>query len=275
MDRSTCRHHHNEPVWAYGVSPRRRFAGALAAVLVLTGCGGDPQPSPSQPAPTGQPAPAVDARDQLAALAAAAQDRTLTAIYTYRADNRERSVSLTIAPDGSWRVDVPDLALGGTVDISIVRNEIGLFQCALPSADEAMTPNCVKVGGPDADVPASIDPKVQRALVTVRHVLTDPGAPLSVSAAPPLPGAKGDCFAVETTTASVNAALDVGFYCYSADGTLTAARFDYGELVLAGPTGPAPASVAMPGPVTDDHPLGMAAPPTPTPTVTGSAGPTT
>ncbi len=203
------------PVRAYGVSPRRWFAGALATVLVLTGCGGDPQPSPTQPTPTGQPSAAADARDQLAALAAAAQDRTLTAIYTYRADNRERSVSLTIAPDRSWRVDVPDLALGGTVDISIVRNEIGLFQCALPSADESMTPNCVKIGGPDADVPASIDPKVQRALVTVRHVLTDPGAPLSVSAAPPLPGAKGACFAVETTTASVNAALDVGIYCYS------------------------------------------------------------
>ncbi|GIF65179.1 hypothetical protein Ais01nite_32140 [Asanoa ishikariensis] len=263
------------PVWAYGVSPRRWFAGALAAVLVLTGCGGDPAPKPTDPAPTGTQPPKAEARDQLAALAAAAQDRTLTAIYTYRADGRERSVSLTISPDGSWRVDVPDLALGGTVDISIVRNEIGLFQCALPSADESLTPNCVKVGGPDADVPNSIDPKVQRALVTVRHVLTDPGAPLSVSAAPPVAGAKGTCFAVETTTASVSAALDVGFYCYDADGTLTAARLGYGELVLAGPTGPAPASVAMPGPVTDGKPLGMEAPPSPTPTVTGSAQPGT
>ncbi|GIF78458.1 hypothetical protein [Asanoa siamensis] len=263
------------PVWAYGVSPRRWFAGALAGVLLLTGCGGDPPPPPTEPTPTTPPPAEADARDQLAALAAAAQDRTLTAIYTFTADGRERSVSATVAKDGSWRVDVPDLALGATVDISIVHNEIGLFQCALPSAEQAVTPNCVKIGGPDADVPDAIDPKVQRALVTVRHVLTDPRAPLAVSAAAPLAGAGGSCYAVETTTASVNAALDVGIYCYDADGTLTGARLEYGQLVLAGPPGPAPATVAMPGPVTDGRPLGMAAPPTPMPTVTGSAQPTT
>ncbi|GAA1879418.1 hypothetical protein [Asanoa iriomotensis] len=261
-------------MWAYGVSPRRRFAGALAAVLLLTGCGGDLPPDTPGPT-TAPPTTTADARDQLAALAAAAQDRTLTAIYTYQAGNHERSVSVTIAKDGSWRVDVPDLALGGTVDISIVRNEIGLFQCALPSADQAVTPNCVKIGGPDADVPGAIDPDVQRALVTVRQVLTDPDAPLDVSTTARIAGAKGQCFAVETTTASVNAALDVGIYCYDQDGTLTAARLDYGDLVLAGPPGPAPTSVALPGPVTDDKPLGMAAPPTPTPTVTGSAHPAT
>ncbi|MEV0714142.1 hypothetical protein [Asanoa sp. NPDC050611] len=263
-------------MWAYGVGPRRWFAGALAGVLLLTGCGDGDAPTQEATGPTTEPPPATaDARDQLAALAAAAQDRTLTAIYSYRTDDRERSVSVTIAKDGSWRVDVPDLALGGTVDISIVRNEIGLFQCALPSADQPVTPTCVKIGGPDADVPNAIDPDVQRALVTVRHVLTDPGAPLDVSTTAPLAGAKGDCFAVETTTASVNAALDVGIYCYDQEGTLTAARLDYGDLLLAGPPGPAPASVALPGPVTDDKPLGMAAPPTPTPTVTASGQPTT
>ncbi|MDG4822363.1 hypothetical protein O7635_10935 [Asanoa sp. WMMD1127] len=261
-------------MWAYGVSPRRWFAGALAAVLMLTGCGGDPAPEPTEPTPTGTQQPTADARDQLAALAAAAQDRTLTAIYSYKSDGQDRSVSLTIAPDGSWRVDVPDLALGGTVDISIVRNEIGLFQCALPSADQPISPTCVKIGGKDADVPHSIDPQVQRTLVTVRHVLTDKGAPLDVSTAAPVPGAKGECFAVETTTASVNAVLDVGIYCYDKDGTLTAARLDYGDLVLAGPPGPAPASVSLPGPVTDEKPLGMEAPPTPTPSVTASAQPT-
>jgi hypothetical protein len=262
------------PVWAYGVGPRRWLTGALAAVLLLAGCGDDPAPPDPDPT-TPPPTAAADARDQLAALAAAAQDRTLTAIYTYRADGQDRSVSVTIAPDGSWRVDVPDLALGGAIDISIVRNEIGLFQCALPSADQPLSPTCVKIGEPDADVPAAIDPHVQRALVTVRHVLTDPGAPLDVSTTAPLAGAQGTCFAVETTTASVKAALDVGIYCYDKDGTLTAARLDYGDLALAGPPGPAPPSVSLPGPVTDDKPLGMTAPPTPTPTVTASAQPAT
>lgn len=269
MDRSAWRHPENEAVRANGVGRRRRCAGVLTGVLFVAGCSNPPAPEPD---PTPSPATqAPEARAQLAGLAAAAQDRTLAAIYTYRADGRERSVSVVIAPDGSWRVDVPDLALGGTVDISIVRNEIGLFQCALPSADQPITPNCVQVGDRDADVPAAIDPKIERPLIAVRHVLTEPGAPLAVSAAAPFAGATGSCFSVETTTASVSAALDVGIYCYDPDGTLTAARLAFGELVLAGPPGPAPATVALPGPVTDEEPLGMAAPPSPTPTATPSA----
>jgi len=265
-------------VGAYGIIRRRRRAGALAAVVLLTGaallagCGGDP-PAPEPTATPSGSAQPPEARAQLAAFAAAAQDRTLAGVYRYKADRRDRDVSLVISPDGSWRVDVPDLALGGTVDIAIVRNEIGLFQCALPAADQPLSRTCVQIGGRDDEVPAAIDPKVQRPLVAVRHVLTQPGAPLAVSATSPLPGTTGSCFSVENTTASVAAAVDPGIYCYDADGTLTGARLPYGDLVLAGPPGPAPPTVELPGPVTDGKPLGMAAPPTPTPTATPSATP--
>jgi hypothetical protein len=78
----------------------------------------------------------------------------------------------------------------------------------------------------------------------------------------------GSCYSVETTTASVASPLDVGIYCYADDGTLTGARLSFGTLVLSGAPAAAPPSITMPGPVTADPPLGMAAPPPPpTPSV--------
>ena len=60
------------------------------------------------------------ARDELAALAAAAQDRHLVAQYVYsRSGKPDRTIVFTSANDGSWRVDVPGGALGGTADVSM------------------------------------------------------------------------------------------------------------------------------------------------------------
>jgi hypothetical protein len=256
---------------------RRRWAGALlSAVLALggatlTACGSGPPPDPevTQAPPTGQP----DAREQLAALAAAAQDRRYSAVYTLKASGRaDRTVNVTLAADGSWRVDIPGGALGGTADVSVARTGAGLFQCALPSGETPGASTCARIGGTTARLGAGVDPKVQHPFVDVRSVLTDPGAPLSVSTSAPLPGVTGSCYSVETTTASVVAPLDVGIYCYDTDGTLTGARLAYGTLLLAGPPVAAPAAVDLPGPVTPTPPLGMATPPPPSPSAT-PAGP--
>ena len=92
------------------------------------------------------------------------------------------------------------------------------------------------------------------------EVLTDRRAPLAVSPAQPPPGATGACYSVESTSASLNAPLDVGIYCYDPDGTPTAVRTATGTLVLAGAAGPAPATVTLAGPVTEGEPLEVAAP---------------
>jgi hypothetical protein len=236
-------------------------------LLFVAACGG----SPPAPKPTAAPGPTAEpeARAQLAGLAAAAQDRALVAIYTLRDSGREdRAVSVTLAADGSWRVDIPGGALGGTADVSVARTGAGLFQCGLTPA-----PFCARIGGDDARLSASIDPLVQRPFVDAKSVLADPGAPLAVSAASALPGAAGRCFSVETTAASVGAPLDVGIYCYGDDGTLTAARLAYGTLLLSGAPGAAPPSVSLPGPVTGESPLGMASPPPPSPSSTPSPSP--
>lgn len=239
----------------------------LAGLLALTACGsGEPAAEPSDP-PTAARTAAGDARAQLAALAAAAKDRRLTALYTLSTPGRaDRTVALTSAIDGSWRVDVPLAALGGTADVSVAKNRDGLFQCTLASAGRAVQPTCVRVAAANGRIAAANDPRVQHPFTDWREVLTDRDAALSVSTTEALPGARGACFSVESTTASLNAPLDVGIYCYESDGTLTAARLSFGTLLLSGAPTAAPAAITLPGPVVDQAPLGMAAPPTPTPT---------
>jgi hypothetical protein len=257
----------------------RGFAGtaALLGLVALAACGSDePAPEPGAPV-TAPPTGAPDARVQLAGLAAAAQDRKITALYTWSAPDRsDRTVVLTTAADGSWRVDVPLGALGGTADVSMAQNSEGLFQCALPSAERPVQPACVRVAEPDGHLDRGIDPRVQHPFTDWREVLTDRTAPLSVSAAQPLSGATGACFSVETTTASVNAPIDAGIYCYAPDGTLTGARVSFGTLLLAGTPSAAPPAITLPGPVVAQEPLGMEAPPPapPTPSTTPSATPT-
>jgi hypothetical protein len=254
----------------------RGFAGtaALLGLVALAACGSDePAPEPGAPvtaAPTGAP----DARVQLAGLAAAAQDRKVTALYTWSAPGRtDRTVVLTTAADGSWRVDVPLGALGGTADVSVAQNSEGLFQCALPSAERPVQPVCVRVADRGGTLDRDTDPLVQHPFTDWREVLTDRTAPLSVSTAQPLPGATGACFSVETTTASVNAPLDAGIYCYAPDGTLTGVKVSFGTLLLAGAPSAAPPAITLPGPVVDQEPLDMTAPPPPTatPSATPSA----
>jgi hypothetical protein len=233
----------------------------LVGALLMAGCGGGtpPEPDPTGPPPTQEP----QARAQLAGLAAAAQDRTLAASYVLSVAGRpDRTVAVWLATDGSWRVDIPGGALGGTADVAVASTGAGLFQCALAA------PSCARIGDPDARLAARVDPRIQRPFVYARSVLTNPAAPLAVSSAEPLAGVTGSCYSVETTTASVASPLDVGIYCYADDGTLTGARLSFGTLVLSGAPAAAPPSITMPGPVTADPPLGMAAPPPPpTPSV--------
>lgn len=243
------------------VGAYRRLGGAvlLAGTVLLAGCTGESTPPAAPPSstPTHEP---VDARDQLAALAAAAQDRHLVVVYTLRTEGRpDRAVTVTLAGDGSWRVDIPGGVLGGDGDVSIAENASGRYQCSLPSPYYPEPPTCVRVSGPGQPLPAEIDPRLQHLFTDWPEVLTDRRAPLAVSAAR-LAGAQGSCFSVESTATSVAPPMDAGIYCYAPDGTLTAARLPAGTLALAGTPTAAPATIALPGPVVQREPLPVAAP---------------
>ncbi|MFC4146788.1 hypothetical protein ACFO0M_11035 [Micromonospora mangrovi] len=242
----------------------RGLTAALAIALpaLLAACTTD-RPRPAPPSAAADPVPAgVDAaRDELAALAAAALDRHLTARYTLvTPDSPDRTVLVTSANDGTWRVDVPAWGLGGTVDVSLATTPDGLFQCALPSPGRPDPASCVRIGDADDTVPRRLDPRVQHPFTDWLEVLTDRRAPLAVSPATAPAGVSGDCYSVESTSASLNAPLDVGIYCYLPDGTPTYVRAALGTLTLAGTPGPGPATTPLAGPTVEGEPITGTAP---------------
>ncbi|MEU8237355.1 hypothetical protein AB0C07_03820 [Actinoplanes missouriensis] len=239
----------------------RRFAFivTLLALAPTAGCsGGTPEQAPSSPAPSAVTGPAADASDALAGLAALALDRRYAALYTWDVgDNQPRNVIAMVANDGSWRVDIPRGAQGGTTDVSIVRTAAGVHQCSL-----GVTSTCVLVADKGEKVPGRYDPRVQRLFRQWLPAFTDRHEALAVSAVQPLAGAQGSCFSVDSVAAGLDAPVDVGIYCYAPDGLLTAARVNFGVLKLVKQVA-APATVQLPGPVISGTPLGMDAPPPP------------
>jgi hypothetical protein len=238
----------------------------FAAVLLAGGiaaCGGAPPAEKPTPAASGSaPADPGDARVQLAALAALAQDHRFAALYRFDAPGQpSRNVVATVANDGSWRVDIAGGALGGSTDVAIVSLPTGVFQCSLSSASNPINPTCVRVANPGKRIAKDADPKVERVFRQWLTVFTDRQAALSVSAAQPLPGSQGSCFSVDSISASMNAPVDVGIYCYAGNGLLTAARVDFGTITIAGTPVAPPAKVELPGPIVDGGPMGLDGPP--------------
>jgi hypothetical protein len=218
----------------------------LLAAFVTSGCAGS-SARPVLPVDDRSPQSAapLDARTQLAGLAATAKDRHFSAGYTYRpAAGAARTVAVVLAADGSWRVEVPGGAMGGQVTVAVVGNGDGLFQCRTSGA----SPTCVKA--PDGSFPGWADPQVQHPFADWLDPLTDQRAALSVAAAPLLAGARGSCFSVEANSAALAAPVDPGVYCYDVDGTLTGVKAGFGTLVLATGPSPAPPAIGLPAPVT-------------------------
>jgi hypothetical protein len=238
--------------------------GAAVMALTVAGCGS----SPPVPSPTPTITTKAADRDQLAGLAAAAKDRRYVANYTYSTANRpDRTVVVAVANDGTWVVSIPGGALSGYADIAMFGNSSGLFQCALSRSvgaggerpDLTVNPGCVAV----AKLTPATDPGLHHLFTDWIDPLVDRATALSVAAAPPLAGATGACFSVESNSAALAPPVDPGVYCYSPDGMLTGARVTAGTVILTGAVKAAPPAVEMPGPVVTQALLPLGAPPPP------------
>jgi hypothetical protein len=177
-------------------------------------------------------------------------------------------VLVTIADDGTWRVDIQGGAMSGTANVSIAGRPEGVYQCT-NTADA----QCVRVAAAGKKLPSEIDPQIQNLFTAWLDVLSDRQTGLTVALAGLLPGASGSCFAVEPAVTAVAPPVPAGVLCYTPDGTLTAAQLPFGTLTVAQQPQPAPPTVILPGPITNSAPLPTSAPPPPPPT-SSSASPT-
>lgn len=250
--------------------PHYVLAAALLMLGGLAACGDDatkPAPASSSAAP---PPADDDSRSGLVARAALAQDKSYAALYSLDdGSGAPRDVVATIGADGTWRIDVAKGAFGGTTDESIVSTPAGVYQCTVTTAANPITPACVKVANPGKPVPKKYDPRVERLFRPALAVFTDRQAAIAVTEVKPLPGAQGDCYSIDSISASLDAPVDVGIYCYAADGVLTAVRVGFGVLKLVSQV-PGPKTVPLPGSVVSAAPMETASPePPPVPSSSG------
>jgi hypothetical protein len=239
----------------------------ILLTLGLAACGSD-DPAPT-PTPSTSAAPVAgadpDARADLAGRAALALDKPYAALYSLDdGDGQARDVVATSAADGSWRVDVSRGVQGGTTDVSIVSLAAGVYQCTVATAANPITPACTKVAAKGKRVPKKYSPKVERLFRPALTVFTDRESALAVTKVKPLEGAKGSCYSVDSISASLDAPVDVGIYCYAEDGVLTAARIGLGVLKMVSQVA-GPPTVPLPGPDTGAAPMTTATPPPPPP----------
>ena len=190
------------------------------------------------------------------------------ATYSYRVYGRPtRAVTVTLATDGSWRVDVPGAGLGGGADLAVASTSRGVYQCRLGDGG-----SCTRVARAGGGVPPRYDPAVEKLFVRWLPRLENRDAALSVATTRRLDGVTGSCFSVEPTAASLSSPVPSGIYCLDDNGAVTGARTRLGTLVQKGEPAPAPRTVTLPGPAASGSAVPTASPsPSPSPSASASA----
>lgn len=247
----------------------------LVSLGLVSGCGG-PAPATEH---SGSPSPAqTDAgspADQLAGLVAAAADHRYTATYQYTPPGAKaaRTVTVSLANDGSWLVSVPGAGLGGGRDVAVAGTATGVYQCGLGGAG-ATGSSCVRVANAGGRVPAAYDPQLESIFTTWVPALGNRQAALSIATASPPASAPGTCFSVEPTAASLASPVPAGVYCLNRDGVVTGAQLPLGTLVLVGNPAPAPPTITLPAAMAATGAVPTASPsPSPSPSPSRSASP--
>lgn len=232
-------------------SPLHRFSSATRAFLAATalcclavsmsGCGGAPAHSSSDPAPPDAQLPPAQ---RLAGQAALAQDKTFSADYRYTPNGGQQTTAHVERTSAGIRLDIAVAANQTTMasTVSIVRIANGTYRCIAVAAAQG----CQSVD--NKQIPE--DPRFEHVFDDWLSILSSSSAALSVTTVKKktgaLAGVKGTCFSVEGVTASLKPPVDPGTYCFD-DGTVTAAQFSGAVMILA-TTGLAPASISLPAP---------------------------
>lgn len=233
----------------------RTRALALAGLVCLGATSACTSHHKSTPPDDGSSASASAAAAALAELqrqASAAKAVSFTATYQAQGTDPPRTGTVTVFHTPSaTRIDVTE---SGT-NIRIIVDAKGTFSCKFAGASK--TPLCVQLAGPNASIPASVDPGLQHLFTSALDEIGRSG--LRVAPAP-VPSPTGSapptsCFAI--TAVPSGSDLAPGTYCY-AEGMLVSAQFRSSSLELTKTAAPptssdftlpaSPAPLASPSP---------------------------
>ena len=215
----------------------RRRASALAGLRCRRRAAPERRPRRRRPAAAARGRAARRPRR-----AASPRPRTAGSSAAYTLDGRrraDRTVTVTLAADGTWRVDIPGGALGRPADVVDGRPRRGRVPVLLgrrraasgwPAAGAAPCRS-----GRSTRRCSTCSPTGSTALVDrARRALG--GAAPAAARRRPAPASRWS-----RPRSSIAPPIDPGIYCYGDDGMLTGVRTRFGTLTLAGPPGAGPA----------------------------------
>lgn len=138
-----------------------------------------------------------------------------------------------------------------------------------PSPVRYPAPVCVKVAAAGKPIPKKYDPVFEHIFTDWLAVMLDRTAPISVfpasfpasRAASRLAHSAGSCYSVESSSASLAPVIGSGIFCFTADGTLTAAKIRSGTLTISGSAVAAPPTTTLPAPISTGPAAPTKAPP--------------
>ncbi|NUS72969.1 MAG: hypothetical protein HOQ05_06125 [Corynebacteriales bacterium] len=245
-----------------------RSLSSITGVLILSlaGCASEAKPPSEQVKPEPPPAK-LRPGGQLSSYAVRHGALTYAADYRYTPTGGTPTTARITRTTDSVRFD---LSVAGDASthphqVSIIQNPAGSFRCIALGAQNA----CALVGKPGEEF--ADDPRLERAFMVWLPELSSRSAALSVQSTQgkdALEGVVGECYSVESVTASVEASVDAGTYCFRDDAMISGLRLDSGTLLLVS-SAPGPESIPLPGPVVDvlpDVTIPPPASPTPSPT---------
>lgn len=216
---------------------------AAAVVLLAGGCsdGGGPETSAATLA-GGQPtvAPESDgsgprADEALAALAKRGAAANFTARYSLDSSEGPDATVQVFKRGSRYRVDITQ----DGITAQLIRTAKGLVSCQR----RGVAADCFLVAAPGEQLPALLDPGLQRIFTTGLELLAADHESVQVRRAEPLPSSTGpaaSCFAVS------GEGIDDGEYCLLDSGIPARASFAAATLELLGTGEPPPADAFVP-----------------------------
>jgi len=169
-----------------------------------------------------------------------------TGTYQCLLNGPATTAAIPTPPPAAPPTPSPTTSAGASVKPS---NSTSASPSPSPTPVRYPAPVCVKVAAAGKPVPKKYDPVFEHIFTDWLAVMLDRTAPISVFPASRLAHSTGACYSVESSSASLAPVIGSGIFCFTPDGTLTAAKIGAGTLTISGSAVAAPPTTTLPAPI--------------------------